>query len=80
MGKKGNEGLAADQSYQTIKDNILSQRYPAGSQLREVPLSEELGFTRTPVREAIIRLESEGLVVSFPNRGAFVAKFSAREI
>ena len=80
MNKKGSEGLAADLSYQAIKSNILSQRYPAGFQLREVQLSEELGFTRTPVREAIIRLESEGLVVSFPNRGAFVAKLSAKEI
>jgi DNA-binding GntR family transcriptional regulator len=80
MPKKENEGRAADLSYEVIKSNILSQRYPAGFQLREVPLSEELGFTRTPVREAIIRLESEGLVVSFPNRGAFVASLSAGEI
>lgn len=67
-------------AYQFIKDNILSKTYLPNFQLREMQLSEELDLTRTPVREAIIKLESEGLVRSYPNRGAFVVNFTLDEI
>lgn len=46
---------------------------PPSSPLDEVGLSERFGLSRTPVREAIVRLASEGLVVSLPNRGSIVA-------
>jgi len=71
---------ATKTAYQIIKAGILAQKYPPGSQLKEIQLSAELGLTRTPVREAIIKLESEELVHSIPNRGSFVAEISQGEI
>jgi DNA-binding GntR family transcriptional regulator len=80
MSPKKQENNASQTAYQFIRASILSQTYPAGFQLREIHLSEELGLTRTPVREAIIKLESEGLVRSYPNRGAFVIKLTLSEV
>jgi DNA-binding GntR family transcriptional regulator len=80
MNKKEPEKSAAEMTYRAIKDNILSQIYPPNFQLREIPLSKELGTTRTPVREAIIRLESEGLVSIYPRRGAFVNQLTTEEV
>ncbi len=71
---------ASDFAYQMIKAKILSQEYPPGSQLKEMNISKELGVTRTPVREAIIKLEREGIAKLFHNRGAFVASLSEKEI
>ena len=48
--------------------------------LDERQLSEELGVSRTPVREALVRLENEGFVKNIPRRGAFVARKSKKEI
>ena len=59
------EPNASDLAYRTIKSKILSR---------------EVGLTRTPVREAFIRLEREGLLRIFPNRGAFVTELSQKEI
>lgn len=80
VNAKASEGNAAQTAYRLIKENILAWQYPPGFQLREIPISEELGLTRTPVREAIIKLESEGLVRTFPNRGAFVIKLTLKEV
>ncbi|MBW2603180.1 MAG: GntR family transcriptional regulator [Deltaproteobacteria bacterium] len=80
MSPKKQENYASQKAYQFIKTNILSQTYLPGFQLREIHLSEELGLTRTPVREAIIKLESEGLVHTYPNRGAFVIKLTLAEV
>ena len=71
---------AADIAYQFIKSKILSQEYGPALQLKEVHIANELGLTRTPVREAIIRLEPEGLVRVYNNKGAFVAQISEKEI
>ncbi len=51
-----------------------------GERLMETQLAEELGVSRTPVREAIRKLELEGLVVMVPRRGAYVASMSVRDI
>jgi DNA-binding GntR family transcriptional regulator len=80
MNPKKQENNASQTAYQFIRAKILSQTYPSGSQLREIHLSEELGLTRTPVREAIIKLESEGLVRTYPNRGAFVIELTLAEV
>ena len=74
------EPNAADFAYHSIRSKILSRVYVPGFQLKEVQISEEIGLTRTPVREAIIRLEREGLLRTFPNKGAFVVQLSATEI
>lgn len=67
-------------AYHTIKSRIISQELPPGLQLKEEQLSNDLGTTRTPIREAIIRLEREGLVKCYANKGAFVIQFSEKEI
>jgi DNA-binding GntR family transcriptional regulator len=61
-----------------VRNAILDGTFPPGSQLREVHISDELGVSRAPLREALHRLEQEGLVVRIPFRGAFVAEVSPR--
>ncbi|MBM9518279.1 GntR family transcriptional regulator [Desulforhopalus vacuolatus] len=67
-------------AYQKLKTAIRKRYITRGSKLVETTLAEELGISRTPVRSAIKRLESEGLVNIFPNRGAFVITPTRREI
>ena len=59
-----------------IKKGILS----AGERLMEVQLAEELGISRTPVREAIRKLEQEGYVIMLPRRGAYVSSVSVHDV
>ena len=62
---------------QKLRTAILDGTLPPGSQLRETPLSVDLGVSRAPLREALGILADEGLVVKYPYRGAFVAEVSA---
>ena len=62
-----------------LKQEILANRYAPGSELLEVPLSEALGVSRGPIREALRTLEAEGLVTITPRRGAFVASLTKRD-
>ena len=62
-----------------LKQEILANRYRPGSELLEVPLSEELGVSRGPIREALRSLESEGLVHITPRRGAVVVSLTKRD-
>ena len=62
------------QVYETIRDAILDLTLPPGSALSEKELSAELGISRTPVREAFLRLSREGLVVIYAQAGTFVSK------
>lgn len=55
-------GNAQLQAYEVIRDQILGGTYPGGTRLIESKLAEELGVSRTPIREAIRRLEQEGLI------------------
>jgi DNA-binding GntR family transcriptional regulator len=55
--------------YRTIRNNILSNQYPPGHQVLEPELAKQLGVSRTPVREALIRLEAEKLIELIPRRG-----------
>ena len=59
---------------------IVENRYPPGQRLVEQRIAEELGLSRTPVREALRMLEAEGLVVSERNRGAMVRPLSTTEV
>jgi len=69
-----------DSVYRKIKGAIRKRYIKQGSQLVEIALAQQLGVSRTPVRSAIKRLESEGLVSSVPNKGAFVITPTLREI
>ncbi|MFJ3709973.1 GntR family transcriptional regulator [Streptomyces sp. NPDC090053] len=64
----------------TIRARILSGEYAPGTRLRERELSEGLGYSRIPVREALTRLTSEGLVELSPRRGASVRRLSLRDV
>jgi DNA-binding GntR family transcriptional regulator len=71
---------AVDKAYQALSTRIIEGTYPAGARLGEVELAETLGISRTPVREALRRLESQGLVETIPNRGARVRAWNADEL
>ncbi len=63
-----------------LQNDILNGKYQPGESLIETRLSDELGVSRTPIREAIRQLELEGLVQSIPNKGAIVTGISAKDI
>jgi DNA-binding GntR family transcriptional regulator len=66
--------------YSVLWDRILSRDLFPGEKLSDLRLSEELGVSRTPVREALHRLVQDGVVIYSPNRGFFVASFSGDDI
>jgi DNA-binding GntR family transcriptional regulator len=66
--------------FNQIQADILNGVYEPGESLTETKLSEELGVSRTPVREALRKLELEGLVQSIPNKGVFVKGVSSQDI
>ncbi|QNE76305.1 FCD domain-containing protein [Streptomyces finlayi] len=71
---------AADRVYTHVKDAVLDRRYQGGTLLTEGDLAEAVGVSRTPVREALLRLEVEGLIKLYPKKGALVLAVSAQEI
>ena len=70
---------AAERAYLVTKDLILSGRISAGSLLSEGQIATELNLSRTPVREAFLRLETEELLTLIPKRGAVVTPVSPTE-
>ena len=79
MNEYGDRSLRG-RVFQQIRENILSGKYKDGMELREILLGEELGVSRTPVREALRQLELEGLVKIVPNKGAYVTSINAKDI
>ncbi|MFE7753255.1 GntR family transcriptional regulator [Streptomyces sp. NPDC057428] len=71
---------AAERVYTHIKAAVLDRRYEGGTLLTEGDLAEAVGVSRTPVREALLRLEAEGLIKLYPKKGALVLPVSAQEI
>jgi DNA-binding GntR family transcriptional regulator len=71
---------AADRVYAHVKEAVLDRRYEGGTLLSEGELAEAVGVSRTPVREALLRLEAEGLLKLYPKKGALVLPVSAQEI
>lgn len=63
-----------------IREAILGGMLVPGERLKEEQLARELGTSRTPVREALLRLQSEGLVEAMPNRGATVRLYGRAEL
>ncbi|WP_267241740.1 GntR family transcriptional regulator [Streptomyces sp. PR69] len=71
---------AADRVYVHIKQGVLDRRYKGGTLLTEGELAQAVGVSRTPVREALLKLEVEGLIKLYPKKGALVLAVSAQEI
>jgi DNA-binding GntR family transcriptional regulator len=69
-----------DELAATLQSRVLSGEIPSGTRLRQEALAEEFGVSRTPVREALRKLQATGLVEVRPNRGALVRVPTAREI
>jgi len=69
-----------DIAYEALRDAITSGTLLPGAPLREAALARHFAISTTPVREALRRLDREGLVRLSPNRGAIVAEFDLREI
>ncbi|BCK00350.1 GntR family transcriptional regulator [Anaerocolumna chitinilytica] len=63
-----------------IREDILAGRYKQNDELKEASIGQELGVSRTPVREALRQLELEGLVNIIPNKGAYVNEISEKDI
>lgn len=66
--------------FQKLREDILSGKYKEHEELKEVAIGEELGVSRTPVREAFRQLELEGLIQIVPNRGAYVTGITAKDV
>lgn len=66
--------------FHKIREDILSGRYKVKEELREVAIGEEMGVSRTPVREAFRQLELEGLIRIVPNKGAYVTGITAKDV
>ena len=66
--------------YETLREAIRTGALPPGERLMEIQLAEEMGVSRTPVREAIRKLELERFVVMLPRRGTYVANLSLKDI
>lgn len=66
--------------FHTIRENILSGKYAPNEELKEKTIGEELGVSRTPVREALRQLELEGLVSIIPNKGAYVVGITQKDM
>lgn len=69
-----------DGVHRVLRAAILDGTVPPGGQLREAHIAADLGISRSPLREALTRLEEEGLIVKIPFRGAFVAQVSAEDV
>ena len=66
--------------FENIRQAIVKGIFAPGERLMEIQLADDLGVSRTPVREAIRKLELEGFVVMIPRRGTYVANLSIKDI
>jgi DNA-binding GntR family transcriptional regulator len=80
MNRLDAEATLKNKAYSIIKNKILTGILPPSSPVSEKELMEEIGVSRTPIREALFRLENENLVKVFPKRGIFVTGISEKEI
>jgi DNA-binding GntR family transcriptional regulator len=68
------------QTYKILKNMIINREMLPGKKIIEETLAQEIGVSRTPIREALFKLEHEGIVEIIPRRGAFVVKQSKEDI
>ena len=73
-------GTAKDRALQYVKSQVLTGAFPGGELISEGDVATALGMSRTPVREAFLRLEAEGLLRLYPQRGALVVPVSPDEV
>lgn len=66
--------------FNKIREDILNGKYREHEELKEVAIGEELGVSRTPVREAFRQLELEGLIQIIPNKGAYVTGITTKDV
>lgn len=66
--------------FHKLREDILNGRFKEHEELKEVAIGEELGVSRTPVREAFRQLELEGLIQIVPNKGAYVTGITAKDV
>ena len=66
--------------FHSIREDILNGKYQANEELKEKNIGDDLGVSRTPVREALRQLELEGLVHIIPNKGAFVEGVTLQDV
>ena len=69
-----------DVVFNTLRQEILTGKLKPGERLMEIHLADKLGVSRTPIREAIRKLELEGLVIMIPRRGAEVAQITLKSL
>jgi DNA-binding GntR family transcriptional regulator len=82
MATKANGGgrvAAKDRAHDYVKRQVLTGSFPGGELISEGEVAAALGMSRTPVREAFLRLEAEGLLRLYPQRGALVVPVSSGE-
>lgn len=80
VGKGLMHKTMAEAAASEIRERILGGAYPPGMRLRQDALAEEFGMSRIPIREALLCLESEGILNILPHRGAVVVELSVEEI
>nr|WP_234794741.1 GntR family transcriptional regulator [Xaviernesmea oryzae] len=73
-------GSGTQSVYTALRNEILSMALGPGSPLDEVRLSERFGMSRTPIREALVKLAADGLVTTLPNRNTIVAPIDFAEL
>jgi DNA-binding GntR family transcriptional regulator len=76
----GNKLAAKDRALDYVKNQILTGAFPGGELISEGEVAGALGMSRTPVREAFLRMEAEGLLRLYPQRGALVIPVSPQEV
>lgn len=74
------KGTGTQRVYEAMRENILKLRLSPGADVNEAQLEHEFSVSRTPVREALIRLASEGLITLLPNQGARVSSIELSDI
>lgn len=66
--------------YEELKEQILQGKIDPGTRMMEVEMAQQMGVSRTPIREAIRKLEKEGLVTIEPRKGAYVSQLSKKDM
>ncbi|MDU7150800.1 MAG: GntR family transcriptional regulator [Peptoniphilus grossensis] len=79
MDLRSNKKSLSNLVYRDLKEKILKNKLLPGDKLIEMEIASNLGVSRTPVREALKKLEEDGLVTSFPRKSYIVSKISVKE-